>query len=65
MTKFEQVGINMQYDSQTKEVAIKKFSRSCECCCNKGMNIECDRCSIATVHQLVIASFENNDKEDK
>ena len=62
MTKFEQVGVNMQYEATTKEVAIRKFSRSCECCCNKGMRIECNKCSIATVHQLVVASFEN--KED-
>ena len=60
MTKFEQVGVNMQYESDTKEIARKKFSRSCECCCNKGMCIECDKCSIAVVHQLVMASFENN-----
>ena len=58
MTKFEQVGVNMQYDSPTKEIAIKKFSRSCECCCYKGMNIKCDMCSIETAHKLVIASFE-------
>ena len=61
MTKFEQVGINMQYDSPTKEIAIKKFSRSCECCCNKGMLLDCDRCSIEVVHQLVVASFERKD----
>ena len=60
MTKFEQVGVNMQYNSETKEIAQRKFSRSCECCCNKGMCIECDKCSIAVVHQLVVASFENN-----
>ena len=63
MTKFEQVGINMQYDSATKEIAQKKFSRSCECCCNRGLQIKCNKCSIATVHQLIIASFET--KEDK
>ena len=62
MTKFEQVGVNMQYDSATKEMAIKKFSRSCECCCSKGMHIKCDMCAIETVHKLVIASFET--KED-
>ena len=62
MTKFEQVGVNMQYESTTKEVAIKKFSRSCECCCNRGMHLACDRCAITTVHQLVLASFET--KED-
>lgn len=59
MSKFEQVGVNMQYDSINKEDAKRKFSRSCECCCNRGLHIDCDRCSIATVHQLVIASFED------
>lgn len=58
MTKFEQVGVNMQYDSETKEMAQRKFSRSCECCCSKGLHIKCDRCSIATAHQLIMASFE-------
>ena len=59
MTKFEQVGVNMQYDSPTKEDANKKFARSCECCCTRGMHLDCDKCCIATVHQLVVASFEN------
>ena len=63
MTKFEQVGINIQYDSATKEDAQKRFSRSCECCCTKGLQIECDRCAIVTVHQLVLASFENQKEE--
>lgn len=58
MTKFEQVGVNMQYDAPTKEMAQKRFSRSCECCCSKGLQIKCDRCAIATVNQLVIAGFE-------
>ena len=61
MTKFEQVGMNMQYEAGTKEMAIKRFARSCECCCNKGMCIKCDRCAIATVHQLVVASFETRE----
>lgn len=58
MTKFEQVGVNMQYEAPTKEIAIKKFSRSCECCCNKGIHLECDRCAIETANKLVVASFE-------
>jgi hypothetical protein len=62
MTKFEQTGINMQYNSATKEIAINKFSRSCECCCSKGLHIDCDRCAIETVHRLVIASFESLEK---
>lgn len=62
MTKFEQVGVNMQYSSATKEIAISKFSRSCDCCCNKGLHIDCGRCAIETVHKLVIASFESLEK---
>ena len=58
MTKFEQIGVNMQYDSVTKEIAQQKFSRSCECCCNKGLHIRCDRCAIETTHRLVMATFE-------
>ena len=61
MTKFEQIGVNMQYEAPTKEIAIQKFSRSCECCCNKGLSIKCDRCAIETVHKLVVASFEKQD----
>ena len=61
MTKFEQIGVNMQYESETREKAIKKFSRSCECCCTKGMHISCDMCAIETVHKLVMASFENKE----
>lgn len=61
MTKFEQVGVNMQYESPTKEMAQKRFSRSCDCCCKKGLRIECSRCAIDTVHRLVIASFETKE----
>ena len=64
MSKFEQVGVNMQYEASTKEIAIQKFSRSCDCCCNKGLHINCDRCAIETAHRLVIASFENQDVRD-
>ena len=59
MTKFEQVGVNIQYDAPTKEIALKRFSRSCECCCNKGMQIKCDVCAIETAHKLVVATFES------
>jgi len=62
MTKFEQVGVNIQYDAPTKEIAIKCFARSCDCCCKKGMHINCDRCAIETVHKLVIATFESREE---
>ena len=59
MTKFEQVGVNMQYDSATKEIAIKRFTRSCDCCCHRGMKIDCDKCAIDVAHKLMVASFES------
>ena len=47
MTKFEQVGINYQHEATTKEDANRSFKYSCDCCCNRGMHIKCDRCAIA------------------
>lgn len=59
MTKFEQVGVNYQNDAESKEQANRSFRYSCECCCSRGLHIECDRCAIAVTHNLTIAAFEN------
>lgn len=61
MTKFEQIGVNYQVDSASKEEAIKNFKHSCYCCCMRGMRIECDRCTIAVVHNHVVAAFESKE----
>ena len=63
MTKFEQVGINYQYDASNIKEANRAFKYSCNCCCNKGINLQCDRCAIAFVHSLIVADF-NDLKED-
>lgn len=63
MTKFEQIGVNYQHAAQTKEEAMRNFKYSCNCCCHRGMHIECDRCAIECVHNLVIASFERRDDQ--
>lgn len=63
MTKFEQVGVNYQYDASNTEEANKSFEYSCNCCCNKGIRLNCDKCAIAHTHALVVAYF--NDKESK
>lgn len=60
MTKFEQIGINHQYNSTNKDDAIKSFNYSCNVCCTRGMHISCDKCSIACVHSLVVATFEES-----
>ena len=59
MTKFEQVGVNRQYDAGSKMEANKAFEHSCHCCCHKGIQLKCDRCSIAFVHHLVVANFDD------
>lgn len=61
MTKFETIGINYQYDANNIKEANRFFQYSCNCCCNKGMHLNCDRCAISHVHNLVVAYF--NDKE--
>lgn len=62
MIKFEQVGINLQYAATTKEQAQRSFSYSCDCCCNKGVRLDCDKCAISHVHALVMAYFDKDDK---
>lgn len=62
MTKFERVGINYQYEAENKQQAQKSFEYSCNCCCAKGMRIECDRCAISQVHNLIVAYFGSNNK---
>lgn len=62
MTKFEQIGVNYQYDARSIYEANKAFKYSCNCCCNKGIQLKCDGCSIAFVHNLVVANF-NDERE--
>lgn len=59
MSKFEQIGISAQYDAANIHEANKAFTWSCKCCCNKGVRLECDKCSIQFVHNLVVANFND------
>lgn len=63
MTKFEQIGVNYQYDAVNADGARKAFQKSCTCCCNKGIQLDCDRYSIAYVHNLVMAYFDDCARE--
>lgn len=62
MTKFEQIGVNYQHEALTKEDANRAFKHSCNCCCQHGMRIDCDRCAIACAHDLVIAAFDSKEE---
>lgn len=63
MTKFEQVGINYQYDATNIYEARRAFKHSCTCCCNKGIKLECDKCAIASVHNMIVAYFDDKTKQ--
>ena len=58
MTKFERVGLNIQSSAVSKEDARQKFRYSCRVCCERGMHLDCDKCAIAAVHEVVLAAFE-------
>lgn len=62
MTKFERIGVNYQNEAESKKQAQKSFAYSCNCCCAKGIRIDCDKCAIAQAHNLAIACFETIDK---
>ena len=64
MTKFETIGVEHQHSSNNIAEAIKFFKHSCNCCCSKGMHLDCEKCSIAYVHNLVVASFNDMRKQE-
>ena len=57
MTKFEQVGVNHQFDAANTTEANKAFQHSCDVCCNRGIKLTCDKCAIAYTHKLMCAYF--------
>jgi hypothetical protein len=63
MIKFERIGVNFQYEASSIEQANRSFEYSCECCCTKGIRLNCDRCAIAQAHSLVVACFDDNIKK--
>ena len=59
MTKFEQIGVNLQNNSASRAEAKKKFAYSCMTCCLRGLRIQCDCCAISTAHQMTIGYFDS------
>ena len=57
MTRFEERGINRQYNSRSAREAVIAFEKSCEICATQGKYISCTNCLIASVHQLVTEMF--------
>lgn len=64
MTKFEQIGVERQYQSADKYESDRNFRISCSICCRKGLHIDCDRCAIAVAHEAVQVVFGEEDKSN-
>ena len=58
MTKFENIGVERQFESETAAEANQNFRHSCDVCCTRGMKIECVKCAIAHVHNEIITCFD-------
>lgn len=54
MTRFEEIGVERQWDSTNPWQAEKQKEISCKLCVNKGLRIECTRCHIEAAHDLVL-----------
>lgn len=59
MTKFEQIGVGLQIESETASEAVRQFAYSCRVCCTRGMRIQCDRCAISATHQQMLGVFRD------
>ena len=57
MTRFEQIGVDRQYNANNAYEADKLFNKSCTQCCTKGMQLNCDKCNIAYVHDIIVDYF--------
>lgn len=64
MTKFEQIGVERQYQSLDKVESDRNFRISCNICCRKGLHIDCDRCAISVAHEAVQVVFGEEAKHN-
>ena len=59
MTKFEQIGCQLQQSSDSIREACRRFNYSCQICCTRGVHIDCDHCAIQCVHQQTVACLRD------
>ncbi len=66
MTKFEQIGAELQNESRSRFEAVAQFRHSCRICCMRNMPIQCERCAIRNAHDLnvsILAELEAKRRE--
>lgn len=65
MTRFEQNGVDRQYYSRNMNEANKSFEKSCTRCSTSGRQLDCDRCKIAFVHDIMVDYFKSKSNNTK
>ena len=60
MTYFESKGVEIQGNCLNEFQARKQFERSCECCCMRGLRINCDSCAVKAAHEQVLDAFASS-----
>ena len=63
MSKFEQIGTNLQLEAATKDDANRNFRYSCNVCCTRGIRLNCDTCRIKTNHEMVVSIFDDYEQK--
>lgn len=62
---FDEIGTSRLYEAESIREADRLFHKSCHCCTRRNRDVSCDKCSIAYVHELVVAAFEDMQKSKK
>jgi hypothetical protein len=63
-SKFQNMGIQFQMDSDSPQEARKAFKVSCNICVTRGLNVECKVCPIKAYHEQTIAVFADLEEYD-
>ena len=58
MTKFEQIGAELQQDAMNYNEAERCFQYSCRLCCQHGFRMDCEHCGIRQAHMIKIAALD-------
>lgn len=54
---FDEIGTSRLYEADSIGEADSLFKKSCHCCMRRNRDVVCEKCSIAYVHALVVATF--------
>lgn len=63
MNKFEHIGAENQTYANGPKDAERKFLRSCDICCSRGIRSDCDSCPIAEAHRSIMAYYADQKRE--